>query len=193
MQTVEIRSGVSMAYEDHWFGQPWTPPETVVMIHGNSESSRAWTCWVPHLAGTYRVVRPDLPGFGQSTEPAGYGWSASELAADIGRFVDGIGIDRFHLIGAKYGGSVCMRFAIDNPGRLRSLCLFGSPVRGSGSGNADLIRAKGCAAMGGGDHAFAARQLGVRSAVEVVGRRADGQEQRARRLQRVGVAHRHGA
>ncbi len=143
MQTVEIRSGVSMAYEDHWFGQPWTTPETVVMIHGNSESSRAWTCWMPHLAGTYRVVRPDLPGFGQSTEPADYGWSAPELAADIGRFVDRLGIDRFHLIGAKYGGSVCMRFAIDNPGRLLSLCLFGSPVRGSGSGNADLIRAKG--------------------------------------------------
>ncbi len=36
-----------------------------------------------------------------------------------------------------------MRLAIDQPHRLRSLCLFGSPVRGSGSGNADLIRAKG--------------------------------------------------
>jgi pimeloyl-ACP methyl ester carboxylesterase len=36
-----------------------------------------------------------------------------------------------------------MRLAIDQSHRLRSLCLFGSPVRGSGSGNADLIRAKG--------------------------------------------------
>ena len=61
-------------------------PETVVMVHGNSESSRAWTRWVPHLAGKYRVLRPDLPGFGASTEPAGYGWSAAELAADSGGF-----------------------------------------------------------------------------------------------------------
>jgi len=41
MHRVEVRSGVVMAYEDHWFGPPWTVPETVMMVHGNSESSRA--------------------------------------------------------------------------------------------------------------------------------------------------------
>jgi 3-oxoadipate enol-lactonase len=143
MHKVEIRPGVTVAYEDDWFGPPWTVPETVVMVHGNSESSRAWTCWVPHLACKYRVVRLDLPGFGASSEPPGYGWSAPELAADIGRFLDALGIAKCHLIGAKYGGSACMQLASDQPGRLLSLCLFGSPVRGSGSGNADLIRAKG--------------------------------------------------
>lgn len=143
MDKLEIRPGVSMAYEDHWFGEPWITPSPVVMIHGNSESSRAWTCWVPTLARHYRVVRPDLPGFGASTAPDGYGWTAAELAADIGRFLDALQIERCHLVGAKYGGSACMRLAIDQPERLLSLCLFGSPVRGSGSGNADLIRTKG--------------------------------------------------
>lgn len=143
MQKIDVRPGVTMAYEDHWFGEPWTTPQTVVMIHGNSESSRAWTCWVPHLARRYRVLRPDLPGFGASPPPADYGWSATELAGDIARFLDAMHIERCHLIGAKYGGSACMRLAIDQPDRLLSLCLFGSPVRGSGTGNADLIRAKG--------------------------------------------------
>jgi 3-oxoadipate enol-lactonase len=143
MDRAEIRPGVWMAYEDHWFGAPWTTPQTVVMIHGNSESSRAWTQWVPHLSGKYRVVRPDLPGFGASTEPPGYGWTAGELAADIGRFLDALGIDECHLVGAKYGGSACMQFAADNSHRLRSLCLCGSPFRGSGTGNADAIRTKG--------------------------------------------------
>ena len=143
MRKIEIRPGVWMAYEDHWFGEPWIVPETVVMVHGNSESSRAWTRWVPHLARKYRVVRPDLPGFGESPEPAGYGWSAAELAADIGLFLDALKIETCHLVGAKYGGSACMRLAIDQPRRLSSLCLFGSPIRGSGTGNADLIRAKG--------------------------------------------------
>ena len=143
MQKVEIRPGAWMAYEDHWFGPPWTTPETVVMIHGNSESSRAWTPWVPHLAGKYRVLRPDLPGFGASDEPPGYGWTAGELAADVLRFLDALAIDTCHLIGAKYGGSACMQFAADNSHRLRSLGLFGSPFRGSGSGNADAIRTKG--------------------------------------------------
>ncbi len=143
MEKAEIRPGVWMAYEDHWFGPPWTTPETVVMIHGNSESSRAWASWVPHLSGKYRVLRPDLPGFGASTEPPGYGWSAAELAADIGRFLDALAIDKCHLIGAKYGGSACMQFAADSSDRLRSLCLCGSPFRGSGTGNAEAIRTKG--------------------------------------------------
>jgi 3-oxoadipate enol-lactonase len=143
MHKVEVRPGVWMAYEDHWFGPPWTSPQTVVMVHGNSESSRAWTSWVPHLAGKFRVVRLDLPGFGASSEPPGYGWSAAELAADIGRFLDALAIERCHLIGAKYGGSACMQFASTEPHRLLSLCLFGSPIRGSGTGNADAIRSKG--------------------------------------------------
>ncbi|HEY4140092.1 MAG TPA: alpha/beta fold hydrolase, partial [Pseudolabrys sp.] len=102
---VEIRPGVWIAYEDHWFGEPWITPETVVMVHGNAESSRAWTCFVPHLARHYRVVRPDLPGFGQSPEPTGYGWSARELASDLGLFLDALKLESIHLIGAKYGGS----------------------------------------------------------------------------------------
>ncbi len=140
---IEVRPGLQMAYEDHWFGEPWKVPETIVMVHGNAESSRAWTCWVPHLARHYRVVRPDLPGFGQSQQPAGYGWTAPELARDLGLFLDALDLKTCHLMGAKYGGSACIRLAIDQPERLSSLCLFGSPVRGSGSGNADLIRDKG--------------------------------------------------
>jgi len=143
MHTIEIRPGVSIAYEDHWFGEPWTAPETVVMIHGNSESSKAWVQWVPHLSRHYRVIRPDLPGFGASPVPQDYTWSATELAADIGRFADKLKLRRFHLIGAKYGGSACMRLACDQPGRLISLSLFSGAVRGSGGGNAEAIRTKG--------------------------------------------------
>jgi 3-oxoadipate enol-lactonase len=143
MEKVEIRPGVVIAYADDWFGEPWTTPQAVVMVHGNAESSRAWTCFVPHLARRFRVVRPDLPGFGASPAPTDYGWSAPELAGDLARFLDAMKIATCHLVGAKYGGSACMRLAIDRPERIASLTLFGSPVRGSGSGNADLIRAHG--------------------------------------------------
>jgi 3-oxoadipate enol-lactonase len=143
MLKAEIRPGVFLAYDDDWFGKQWTTPDVVVMIHGNSESSRAWDCWVPHLATKYRVIRIDLPGFGASTAPPRYGWSAGELAADILCFLDAMRIERCHLIGAKYGGSVCMLFASEYSHRLKSLALFGAPFRGSGTGNADRIRAVG--------------------------------------------------
>jgi 3-oxoadipate enol-lactonase len=143
MHTIEIRPGLSIAYEDDWFGPPWTTPQAVVLVHGNSESARAWTQWVPLLAPHYRVIRLDLPGFGHSRAPADYGWTAPELSADIARFLDALAIERCHLIGAKYGGSIALQFASDAPRRVLSLCIFGSPARGIGPGNADRIRALG--------------------------------------------------
>src|SRR5262249_61968551 len=110
MQTIAIRPSLTMAYEDHWFGDPWTTPETVVMVHGNAESSRAWAGWVPRLAAKYRVVRPDMPGFGASSEPVGYRWTAAELAADLRRFLDKLGIAQCHLVGPKYAPPPSIHF-----------------------------------------------------------------------------------
>src|SRR5215813_3262610 len=143
MHTIDIRPGVSIAYEDDCFAAPWTSPETVLLVHGNSESSRAWTQWVPHLSSRYRVIRIDLPGFGASRAPKDYTWSAPEVATDIGRFLDALKITRCHLAGAKYGGSISLQLASAEPQRFLSLCIFGSPARGVGTGNADKIRAKG--------------------------------------------------
>ena len=143
MPSVDIRPGLSVAYQDDCFAAPWAKPETVLLLHGNSESARAWTQWVPHLADQHRVVRIDMPGFGASTAPADYRWTAPELAADIVRFLDALKLRRCHLIGAKYGGSIALQLASDQPQRGISLCVFGSPARGVGTGNADKIRAKG--------------------------------------------------
>src|SRR5258705_4880757 len=134
MTTVEIRPGVALAYEDDWFGPPWTVPQSVVMIHGNAESSRAWFAWVPRLAARYRVIRPDLPGFGASPAPERYGWSVDELAADIGHFLDALGIAKCHLVGAKYGGAARPCISRPQDGRGHSPAPVGSPRRGGGAG-----------------------------------------------------------
>src|SRR5262249_23922653 len=133
-----------------------------------------------------------LPGFGASTEPPGYGWSAGELAADVARFLDALKIQTCHVIGAKYGGSVCMQLASEQPHRVDSLCLFGSPVRGSGSANADSIRTKGV-------RQWAAETMRARlgssasGAGPMVDRGTDGKGQPARCVGGVLRAHRHGA
>ena len=143
MHTIAIRPGLTIAYEDDCFAAPWSLPQTVVLVHGNSESARAWTQWVPLLAGRHRVIRLDMPGFGASNAPADYSWTAPELATDIVHFLDALKITRCHLIGAKYGGSIALQLASQEPQRIQSLCIFGSPARGVGTGNADKIRAKG--------------------------------------------------
>src|SRR5687768_3431202 len=51
---------------DDWT-DPWTRPESVVLIHGFTESTEAWRPWVPRLGRRYRVVRYDQHGFGRSS------------------------------------------------------------------------------------------------------------------------------
>src|SRR3546814_7878541 len=91
-----------------------------------------------------RVLRPDLPGFGQSPTPADYNWSADELASDLIAFVDALGVERVHIVAAKYGGTVAMVLASKLGERVISLSLLGAPHKGDGVGSApNLIRELG--------------------------------------------------
>src|SRR5712692_9237203 len=53
-------------YREDWFGEPWRKPEVAVLIHGNDESSVVWYGWLPRMGQEFRLIRPDLPGFGRS-------------------------------------------------------------------------------------------------------------------------------
>src|SRR5215213_9573212 len=87
-----------------------------LLIHGAAESSKAWFAWVPHLARTFRVLRPDQRGFGQSKlSSEAFVWSPASLAADMSRFLDVLNVRSAHVVGAKIGGTVAMQFAADYP------------------------------------------------------------------------------
>jgi len=120
--------GLEMHYEVDDFTDPWSKPETILMLHGNAESGLAWYAWVPKLARRFRVVRPDMRGFGQSTPmPRDHQWSLGELTEDFCRLMDHLGIDRFHLVGAKIGGTIARAFAARRPNRLITLTVVGTP------------------------------------------------------------------
>jgi 3-oxoadipate enol-lactonase len=115
-------------YREDWFGEPWRKPETAVLIHGNDESSIVWYGWVPRMAQEFRVIRPDLPGFGQSKIPPGIEWSLPSLAKLVEQMLDKAGIDSAHIIGAKTGGAIAMQFAADYPSRTRTLSVASGPA-----------------------------------------------------------------
>ena len=78
-----------MHYEVDDFTDPWREPETVLLLHGNAESGDAWYGWVPHLARHYRVVRPDMRGFGASTPmPRDFPWTFDRLIEDFTSLMD---------------------------------------------------------------------------------------------------------
>src|SRR3954452_1702800 len=110
---------LQMQYEVDSFCDPWRTPETILMLHGNAESGLAWYAWAPKLARRFQVVRPDMRGFGQSTPmPRDYAWSVDALIDDFCALMEHLRIDRFHLVGAKLGGTIARAFAGRRPERI---------------------------------------------------------------------------
>jgi len=99
-----------------------------MLIHGNDESSVVWFGWVPRMGQEFRLLRPDLPGFGQSKVPAGFEWSLPSLATFVARVLDKAGVESAHIIGAKTGGAIAMQFAADYPARTRTLAVASGPA-----------------------------------------------------------------
>lgn len=119
---------LDMYYVEDNYTDPWTRPESILLLHGNSESSAAWYGWVPHLARLFRLVRPDMRGFGQSTPmPRDFPWTLDLIIDDYIRLMDSLGIEFFHLVGAKIGGTVARAFAARRADRILTLTVVGTP------------------------------------------------------------------
>src|SRR5580700_7779990 len=129
MPTFQPTPDLTMHYEVDDFTDPWRKPETVLLLHGNAESGAAWCGWVPHLARHYRVVRPDMRGFGASTAmPRDFPWTLDQLIDDFTSLMDKLESRRFHLVGAKIGGTIARAFAARRPERVATLIVVGSPT-----------------------------------------------------------------
>src|SRR5712691_454617 len=115
-------------YREGWFGEPWRRPEPAMLIHGNDESSIVWYGWVPRMAQEFRLLRPDLPGFGRSNIPAGFEWSLPSLATFVAHVLDKAGVESAHIIGARTGGAIAVQFAAYYPSPTRTLAVASGPA-----------------------------------------------------------------
>ena len=124
---ITLRPDLELHYREDWLGAPWVEPEAALLIHGGMESGEAWFGWVPQMARHFRLFRPDLPGFGQSTASPDFDWSLENYAAVLATFLDKVGVPSAHIVGAKTGGAIAMQFAGTYPQRTRSLILASGP------------------------------------------------------------------
>jgi 3-oxoadipate enol-lactonase len=128
MSTLRIQPDVDIHYLVDDFTDPWSKPQAILLLHGAAESSASWYAWVPHLARRLRVVRTDMRGFGASTPmPRDYPWSLDVLIEDFTCVMDSLGIERFHMVGAKLGGLIARAFAARRPERVLTLTVVGTP------------------------------------------------------------------
>lgn len=100
----------------------------VVMLHGGGPGASGVSNYsrnIEALAEHFRVIVPDMPGYGRSakgvdqSDPFGY------LAETIRGLIDELGLATVHLIGNSYGGAAALRLALDTPHRVGKLILMG--------------------------------------------------------------------
>ena len=119
-RTVEI-DGIRMFYRD---AGPRVAP-VVLLLHGFPASSFMFRDLIERLAGEYRVVAPDYPGFGYSDAPstAQFSYTFDRLATFVEKFTDRLGIERYALYMQDFGGPVGFRVASHRPERVTALII----------------------------------------------------------------------
>ncbi len=108
--------------------------ETVVMLHGSGPGASGWANFnrnIEPLANAgYRVILMDCPGWSKS-DPIVCTGSRSDLnARALKGLLDGLGLDKVHIIGNSMGGHSAVAFALANPGRVGKLVLMGGGTGG---------------------------------------------------------------
>lgn len=106
----------------------------VVLVHGNVSAARFWEETMQGFAPTYRVLAPDLRGYGLTEAlPIDATRGLRDWSDDLKSLVDTLRLGKFHLVGWSMGAGVAMQYAIDHSDELLSL-TFISPVSPFGFG-----------------------------------------------------------
>jgi len=123
MSTVTYRNvdvdGIGIFYRE---AGPKDGP-TIVLLHGFPTAGHMFRDLIPQLADRFRLVAPDLPGFGQSDIPAPgtFTYTFENIANVIDRFTEIIGLPRFAMYVFDYGAPVGFRLAVRHPDRINAI------------------------------------------------------------------------
>lgn len=108
--------GQEIFYRD---GGPQDAP-VLLLLHGFPSSSHMFRNLIPALADTYRVIAPDLPGFGFSSapDPESFSYTFENLTQVIDRFTETLGLKHYAIYVFDYGAPVGFRLALRHPERI---------------------------------------------------------------------------
>jgi len=110
----------------------------VLLLHGFPTSSFQYRELIPRLADRYRVIAPDLPGFGFTEVPdqRKYVYSFDALAQTIGKFTEALGLERYALYVFDYGAPTGFRLAMAHPERVTAIVSQNGNAYEEGLGDA---------------------------------------------------------
>jgi pimeloyl-ACP methyl ester carboxylesterase len=110
----------------------------VLLLHGYPTSSHQYRELIPRLASRYRVIAPDLPGFGFTVVPEArqYKYSFEAIGKTIEAFVDALGLKRYALYVFDYGAPTGFRLAMAHPDRVSAIVSQNGNAYEAGLGDA---------------------------------------------------------
>lgn len=117
-----VLDGFSMHFQARGTGP------VVVLLHGLGSCADDWWLQFPALAARYRVVAPDLRGHGRTDKPPGP-YTVPQMAEDVARLMEALGVDSAHIVGLSLGGAVAQAIAARHPRQVRSLTLVNTFAR----------------------------------------------------------------
>ena len=113
-------NGLDIGYDVHGAGPP------LVLLHGATSLGREdYAAQLPSMSKAFLVHLPDARGHGRTRWDAANGFEYRWLVDDLTAFVDGLGLDSFHLVGFSMGGMTALQFGARHPERLRTLVVVG--------------------------------------------------------------------
>jgi len=104
--------------------------ETVLMLHGSGPGVSALANWqhnIPTLAQRFRVLAPDIVGFGTTQRPEEIVYSLRTWTDHVWAFMDARGIEKAKVVGNSLGGRIALQMATDHPDRIGKMVLMGAP------------------------------------------------------------------
>lgn len=116
-------AGIQTNYHDHGSGAP------VLLIHGSGPGVSAWANWrltIPELAKQFRVIAPDMAGFGFSERQPDAVYNMDNWVKQAVGLLDALAIDQASVVGNSFGGGLALALAIRHPERVNKLVLMGS-------------------------------------------------------------------
>jgi pimeloyl-ACP methyl ester carboxylesterase len=113
--------------------------EVLLLIHGFGGDKDNFTRIARYLTPHYRVIIPDLPGFGEATRDPKAGYAMADQVARIHTFVSQLGITRFHIGGNSMGGFIAAQFSVPYGHMVKSLWLLDAAGTAASHNSAMLL------------------------------------------------------
>lgn len=118
-----LAAGIRTNYHDSGEGHP------VFLVHGSGPGVSAYANWrltMPALSKYYRVIAPDMAGFGFTDRPENYNYSKDNWVKHIIGIMDALEIEKAHIVGNSFGGALAIATALRYPERIDRMVLMGA-------------------------------------------------------------------